>query len=156
MKLILLVVTLAAAVTLAAVALAATPAATPAAGDPPQVAQLKKQVRDLRGDKADLQDTIRALRSDKADLRLERDAQDAVIEDQADTITRLRSRLANQPDPLDVITSRNPDGLWAAAQAIWREFPTLGAGSLCGFDKARTDSADLIPDSITFYRWTSC
>lgn len=150
MKLVLLLVTLVAAVTLAAVAIAATPTAT----DP--VVQLKKQVRDLRGDKADLQDTVRSLRIDKADLNDEIDAQNDLLTDQSATITRLRGRLANQPDPIDVITSRDPDGLWQAMTAIWRAFPTLDAGNLCGYDKASTQNDALTPASFSFYRWSVC
>lgn len=119
--------------------------ASPAAPDPTPQQTIAKQKQ-----------TIRALRANRDDLRQERDAQDAVIGDQNTQITRLQFRLANPPDPLDVIAARNPDGLWAAAQAIWREFPTLAVGSLCGFDKASTQSAELTPDSLTFYRWTGC
>lgn len=120
--------------------------ASAAAPPPAQVtiAQLRAKIQDLRSDKADLQDQV--------------DAQDAVIGDQADTIQRLRARLANQPDPLDVITARGPDGLWAAMVAIWRAFPTLDEGALCGYDRSSVPGTGdgLTLTSFTFYRWSGC
>lgn len=107
-----------------------------------QVAQLRQKLRNARLDLADANNQI--------------DALNQAISDQGDTIQRLRNRLANQPSAIDVITNRDPDGLWAAAQAIWRAFPTLDAGSLCGYDKASTQSDGLTPTSITFYNWQTC
>jgi hypothetical protein len=119
----------------------------------PQVPQLKKQVRDLRSDKADLQAVIRDLRSDKADLNDQIDAQDDLIGNQADTITRLRAR-----DPLDAVTARDADGLWQAMRAIWLAFPRLPEGALCGYDKSLVpaDPDGYTLTSYTFLRFTGC
>jgi hypothetical protein len=87
------------------------------------------------------------------------DAQDEAISNADDTITRLRYRLANQPDPLDVITDRGPDGLWNAMRAIWLVFPNLPEGQLCGYDKSNVPAGDgegLTLTSFTFYRWQGC
>lgn len=131
--------------TLVIVLVVAAAAGSPAApvADSPQVTQLKQKLRNARLDLADAQNQI--------------DAQNSVIEDQAATIQRLRTRLANQPDPLDVITNRDPDGQWAAMVAIWRAFPTLN-GALCGYDKSNTppDGIGLTLTSFTFYRWQGC
>lgn len=109
-----------------------------------QITQLKNKLRNARLTNADLQDEI--------------DAQDALISDQSDQIQRLQNRLQNQPDPLDVITARGPDGLWNAMGAIWRAFPTLGEGQLCGYDKAVNPGGGvgLTLTSFTFYRWQGC
>lgn len=115
------------------------------------ISQLRAKIQDLRSDKADLQ-------ADKADLRVQVDAQNAVIGDQSTAILRLRAQLANQPDPLDVITARGPDGLWAAMLAIWRSFPVLDPGQICGYDKGSVpaDGVGLTLTSFTFYRWSGC
>lgn len=105
---------------------------------------------------AQLQKKLRSSRLANADLRVQLAAQDAVIEDQSAQVLRLQGRLANLPDPVDVITARDADGMWSAMLAIWRAFPTLPAGSLCGFDKGSTQSADLTPTSYSFFRWTAC
>lgn len=138
--LIVLSVTLAISVTSGSFAAADREDATPAQ----QIAALKKQLRVARLNNADLQDQI--------------DAQNSVISDQADTIQRLRTKLANQPDPLDVITARSPDGLWAAMLAIWQAFPALPVGLLCGYDKNSVpgDGIGLTLTSFTFFRWTGC
>lgn len=117
-----------------------------AAGPPPaqQINQLKQKVQDLRSDKADLQDQV--------------DAQNDVISDQADTIQRLRNHIANEPDPLDVITARGPDGLWQAMRAIWLAFPTQDPSQLCGYDRSYVpaDGDGLTLTSYSFYRWQGC
>src|SRR5882724_7165465 len=84
---------------------------------PPTVSQLKAKIRQQANRIGDLKDEV--------------DAQDAVISDQNDTITRLRAR-----DPLDAVLARSPDGLWSAIVAIWQAFPTLDPGALCGYDKS--------------------
>lgn len=120
---------------LASAAVIASPDTTPQQ----TITQLRAQLRAKTNRISDLKDQI--------------DAQDATISDQNDTITRLRAR-----DPLDAVTARSPDGLWAAANAIWQQFPTLPLGSFCGYDKASTPPADagLTVTSITFYRWSGC
>lgn len=117
------------------VAIAAT---SPAAGPDPQVTQLKKQLRNAQARISDLQDQI--------------DAQNDLLADQAATITRLRARLANQPDALDVILARDPDGLWQAMRAIWIAFP---AADPCGYDKSYVpaDGVGLTLTTYTFYRF---
>lgn len=131
-------------VVLLAVALIVTASTAAPIAQPPTIQQLKQRITALRNDKADLQDEI--------------DAQDAVISDQSDTIQRLRDRLANQPDPLDVITARSPDGLWNAMGAIWRAFPTLPASELCGYDKSMNPGGGigLTLTTFSFSRWSGC
>ena len=109
-----------------------------------QIATLKKKLSNARSDLADANDQIDLLNS--------------ANDDQNDTITRLRYRLANQPDPIDVITARGPVGLWNAMIAIWQEFPRLDPADICGFDKSMVPGDDLTPDltSYTFYRWIGC
>jgi hypothetical protein len=109
-----------------------------------QIAQLKKQLRTARLNNADLQDQV--------------DALNAVSGDQADQIARLQGRIANAPDPLDVITSRGPDGLWNAMRAIWLAFPTLDPTQLCGYDRSFVpgDGDGLTLTSFTFYKWQGC
>lgn len=137
-------------ITIAAVFLVAVFAvgAVVASSDTPQptITQLKAQ--------------LKAKTNRIADLKDERDAQDAVIADQndtiaaqSDTIQRLRAR-----DPLDAVVARGPDGLWAAANAIWQAFPTLPLGTYCGYAKDRSAPADvgLTAATITFYRYTGC
>jgi hypothetical protein len=131
----LLTVTLLAAVTIAAVAFAAGPAiidATPAQ----TIAKQKKTIATLRSQRDDLQDEV--------------DAQNDLIATQTDTITRLRAR-----DPLDAILARDPDGLWDAANAIWRVFPSF-SGSLCGYDKSSTQPDGLTPSSLSFFKFDVC
>lgn len=136
----LLAVTIAALAIIAAVALAATPVQNDAT--PAQIVVKQKR-------------TIAMLRDQRDDLRQERDAQNAVIEDlQADN-ARLRSRIANWPDPIDVITARDPAGLFAAVQAIWAVFP-VGPTGLCGYDRSSTQNDGLTPDILSFYRYTVC
>lgn len=115
-----------------------------AAGPDQTIAKLKQQNRQLRLDNADLQDEV--------------DAQNAVIGDQTDTILRLRTRINNQPDPLDAITNRSPDGLWQAMRAIWLAFPTLDPGSICGYDKSVVPGVGdgLTLTTYSFSRWTGC
>ena len=110
----------------------------------PTMAQLKAKVRQQANRIAELKDEV--------------DAQDAVISDQNDANLRLRTRIANWPDPLDVITARGPDGLWAAMVAIWQVFPTLDPGALCGYDKGDVPGGDvgLSLTSYTFYLWSGC
>lgn len=124
-------------------------AATPG----PTIAQ---QLATAQATLAKSKQTNRALRARLADQQDVITTQDATLADQADTIARLRDHIANQPDPLDVITSRDEDGLWAAAQAIWRVFPTLPVGSLCGYDKSSTQNDGLTPASLSLYRYTNC
>lgn len=100
--------------------------------------------------------TNRALRGKNADLQDQVSAQNAVIGDQSEQISKLLSRLTNQPDAVDVIVNRDPADQWAAVQAIWRAFPTLPDGSLCGFGKGITQVDVLTPDSYTFYKWSGC
>lgn len=135
-----LILALAGITLIASGSLAASPQPPPSQ----QITKLKQQVQDLRSDKADLQTQV--------------NAQNDVIGDQADTITRLRNRIANQPDPLDVITSRGPDGLWNAMRAIWLAFPTLDPGALCGYDRSNVpgDSDSPTLTSYTFYRFGGC
>lgn len=145
-RLIVLALVLAASMA-AAITIAATAGGAAAAVDPTpqqQIVQLKKQIRAKNARIADLQD--------------ERDALNLVLEDKDDQITRLQSRIANQPDPLDVIIAREPDGLWSAMLAIWRAFPTIPAGELCGYDRS-SSSGDAVPFTVTTYtfsRWTGC
>lgn len=130
---------------LVAVALVTTGSWADAVDSPPQtIAGLKKQVRNLRSDKADLRDQV--------------EAQDLVIADLNDQLARLRTRLANQPDPLDAVVARDPDGLWAAIAAISRAFPNQPEGQLCGYDKssASSESATLSLTSFSFFRWSGC
>ena len=138
MKLIIL---LAAVLAVVVTASAATPSNSQSG---PTIAQLKQRIQDLRSDKADLQDEV--------------DTLNQVVSDQNDTITRLRYRLANQPDPLDVITSRGPDGLWAAMRAIWQAFPNLDPGQLCGYDKSNSpgDGIGLTVTIYSFEKWSGC
>lgn len=119
-------------------------ASAPAAGPDPQIARLKQQVRNLNGKVSDQQDTI--------------DSQVSIISDQSDTIARLRGRIANWPDPVDAINAGSPDDQWAAMVAIWRAFPTLDPGQLCGYDKGNVpgDGDGLTLTSWTFYRWSGC
>lgn len=109
-----------------------------------QIQQLRNKLRNARLANADKQDVI--------------DAQDALISDQSDQIARLQAKLANQPDPLDVITARSPDGLWNAMGAIWRAFPTLPPGQLCGYDKSQDPggSIGLTLTTFSFSRWSGC
>lgn len=120
--------------------------ASAAAPPPAQVtiSQLRAKVADLRNDKADLQDQV--------------DAQNDVLSDQADTIQRLRTRIANTPEPIDAITARGPDGLWAAMVAVWQAFPRLDQTQICGYDKGSTpgDGLGLTLTSFSFYRWSGC
>lgn len=141
MRLLFIFLSITVVVVVGAVALAATPAVP----DLTPVQIIAKQKK-----------TIEGLRDQRADLRQERDAQDAVIEDLQASNARLRARLAAVPDPIDAILARNPDGLWAAMQAIWAVFPTLPPGSLCGYDRASTQNDELTPASFTFYRWQVC
>ena len=137
MKLIIL---LAAVLAVVVTASAATPTSSQSG---PTIAQLKQRIQDLRSDKADLQDEV--------------DTLNQVVSDQNDTITRLRYRLANQPDPLDVITSRGPDGLWSAMRAIWQAFPNLDPGDLCGYDKNSNPGGDGFTVTIySFEKWSGC
>lgn len=131
-------------VLLAVALLVTASSAAPPPQPNPTLAQLRQKIQNLRNDKADLQDQI--------------DTQDSVIGDQNDTITRLRYRLANQPDPLDVITSRGPDGLWSAMVAIWQAFPRLDPSDICGYDKSQSpgDDTGLTLTTFTFSRWTGC
>lgn len=134
------------AISLGLVAFALVATSSIAAGPPPaqQLAQLRAKIQDLRSDKADLQQQV--------------NAQDDVIGDQADTIQRLRTRIANEPDPLDVITARGPDGLWNAMRAIWLAFPQQDPTQLCGYDRSYVpgDGDGLTLTSYTFYRWQGC
>lgn len=125
------------------VAVATTASAAPS-GPPPSIAQLKQRINNLRSDKADLQDQVAA--------------QDQVISDQADTIQRLRDRIANTPPPLDAILNRDPDGLWAAMRAIWLAFPTQDPSQICGYDRSNApgDGIGLNVTSFSFYRTTGC
>lgn len=91
-----------------------------------------------------------ALRSDKADLQGQVAAQNLVIGDLQDQNQRLRNRIANWPDPLDVITARSPDGLWSAAVAIWQAFPRADGSQLCGYDKSSAPG-DPLGLSVTVY-----
>lgn len=114
--------------------------ATIASSDaPPTQAQLRAKIIRLQNHVADLYDEI--------------DTNQTVIDAQADVITRLRNR-----DPLDAVTARGPDGLWNAMIAIWQEFPTLGLGEFCGYDKSTTPGGGdgLTVTSYTFYRWSGC
>jgi hypothetical protein len=106
---------------------------------PPTPAQLKAQVKRLQNRNADLSDQL--------------DTAQAVNDAQADVITRLRAR-----DPLDAVTARGPNGLWDAMIAIWQEFPTLGLGEFCGYDKSTTPGVGdgLTVTSYSFYRWSGC
>lgn len=120
----------------------AVPAASP--DSPPltpaqTIAKLRSQLRNARLDKADLQDQF--------------DAANAVIGDQNDTITRLRSR-----DPLDVILARSPDGLWSAMVAIWQAFPNPDPGQLCGYGKDQNpgDGIGLTVTIFSFTRTSGC
>lgn len=105
-----------------------------------------------------LRNKLRNARLNNSDLQVEIDAQDALISDQGDTIARLRARLASQPDPLDAVTARSPDGLWAAMVAIWQAFPTIDAGQLCGYDKGQNpgNGIPLTVTSYSFIRVTGC
>jgi hypothetical protein len=140
MRLFFIILSVAGAVGIAAVALAATPAVP----DLTPVQIIAKQKK-----------TIESLRDQRADMRQERDAQDAVIEDLQASNARLRARLAAVPDPLDAITARSPDGLWAAVQAIWAVFPA-GPTGLCGYDKSITQNDGLTPAILSFYKYTIC
>lgn len=120
-------------------ALAADPPPTPQQ----QIAQLKKQLRSARLNNADLNDQIDALTQTNSD--------------QADQITRLQNRIANWPDPLDVITSRGPDGLWNAMRAIWLAFPTADPSQLCGYDRSNAPGNDGLSVTIySFLKTTGC
>lgn len=109
-----------------------------------QITQLKKQLRNARLDKADLQDQV--------------DALNQVNGDQADQIARLQNRIQNWPDPIDVITSRGPDGLWNAMRSIWLAFPTQDPSQICGYDKSNTpsDGLGLTVTSYFFTRTDGC
>lgn len=133
-------------ISLGLVAFALVATSSIAAGPPPsqQLAQLRAKIQDLRNDKADLQDQIDALNQSNGD--------------QADTIQRLRNHIANEPDPIDVITARGPDGLWQAMRAIWLAFPTQDPSQLCGYDRSYVpgDGDGLTLTSYSFYRWSGC
>lgn len=124
----------------ATVSLAATTDVTPSQ----QIAKLKQQLRVANGKVSDQQDEI--------------DAQDALLSDQTDTIARLRNRIANQPAPLDVITSGSPDDLWAAMRAIWLAMPALDPGQLCGYDKSQVpgEGDGLTLTTYSFFSWRGC
>lgn len=125
-------------IVVAVVVAGAVPSASPDAPQP-TVAQLKAKIRQQANRIGDLNDEI--------------DAQDAVIADQNDTITRFRAR-----DPLDAVLARSPDGLWNAMRAIWLAFPALDPGALCGYDRSNVpaDGVGLTLTSYTFYRWQGC
>lgn len=109
-----------------------------------QITQLKKQLRNARLDKADTQDQL--------------DAANDVISDLSAQNARLQSRIQNWPDPIDIITSRGPDGLWNAMRAIWLAFPTQDPSQLCGYDKSNTpsDGLGLTVTSYFFTRTDGC
>lgn len=115
-------------------------AATPS----PQALQLAKQLRNANNKISDQQDEI--------------SAQDDLIGSQSDTIARLRSRIANWPDPVDVITNEGADDQWSAMVAIWRSFPSLPDGALCGYDKSNTPATGdvLTLTTFSFYRFGGC
>ena len=121
-----------------------TTVAMGAGGNDPQVQQLRKQ--------------LRTARLDNSDLRQQVDAQNALIDDQADTLTRLRNRIANQPDALDAILARDEDARWQAIAAIWRAAPRLSEGQLCGYDKTYIpgEGEGLTLTSYSFYLFKGC
>lgn len=132
------------AVLVATASLAAGPSSGPDPASQQTIAKLRSQLRNARLNNADLQDQV--------------DALNAVNGDQADQIVRLQNRIANWPDPLDVITSRGPDGLWNAMRSIWLEFPNYVELGSCGYDRdsAPGDGVGLTLTSFTFYRWSGC
>lgn len=138
-RLALLILTLLAITTVASASLAASPPTLTQ-----QLAKSKANNRTLRLANADLRDQVSAL--------------NAVAGDQGDQIARLQSKIANQPAPLDAVLSGSPDDLWAAMVAIWKTFPTLDPGALCGYDKGNVPGSGdgLSLTSWTFYRWSGC
>lgn len=148
------------AIVAALVAITALATASLAASPPPtlaqQLAKSKANNRTLRLANASLNDQVDTQAAKISDQQDEIDAQDATLGDQGDTIARLRSRIANWPDPVDVITGESPDDQWAAIVAIWRAFPTLD-GALCGYDKSNSLGGDvLIETDFRFTRWSGC
>jgi hypothetical protein len=131
----------AALVTLAFCAAAPTPAATPV---PPA-----KQIKSLKSQLAKERRTTAGLRLQLADRAVDLQAAQAA----------LAAATGGTTDPLALVLAREPEGLWAAVQALYGAFPRLGPGVLCGFDANQNVSlggAGLMLQSFTFTRWTGC
>lgn len=131
-------------VLLVAFVLAATSVAASADGPGPSIQQLRARIANLKNDKADLQNQV--------------DAQNQVISDQGDTILRLRNKIANQPEPIEVLTSGSNDDMWDAMRALWLAFPRLPDSALCGYDKTYSpgDADGLSLTTYSFSAWRGC